>query len=187
MASLRVVPRRRVFYSFHYQPDSWRAGRVRNIGAIEGNRPASDNDWETVKGGGDAAIKRWIDDQMRGRSCTVVLVGSSTANRKWINYEICKSWENNMGLVGIRIHGLEDNNGSTSYQGRNPFDYIKLKPRSETLSLRHKDLSSSYVNCYSPEGSNSRDKYHWIVENLSIVIEKAIKDVSQRKYLMPLS
>ena len=31
---------------------------VRNIGTIEGNRPATDNDWETVKNGGDAAIKR---------------------------------------------------------------------------------------------------------------------------------
>ena len=28
---------RRVFYSFHYQPDNWRAAMVRNIGSIEGN------------------------------------------------------------------------------------------------------------------------------------------------------
>ena len=49
---------RRVFYSFYYKPDNWRAAKVRNIGSIEGNRPATDNDWETVKKGGDAAIKR---------------------------------------------------------------------------------------------------------------------------------
>ena len=42
---------RRVFYSFHYKPDNWRAAQVRNIGAIEGNNPASDNDWEAVKKG----------------------------------------------------------------------------------------------------------------------------------------
>ena len=51
---------RRVFYSFHYKNDNWRAATVRNIGVVEGNSPASDNDWETVKKGGDAAIKRWI-------------------------------------------------------------------------------------------------------------------------------
>ena len=44
----------RVFYSFHYKPDASRASQVRNIGAVEGNQPASDNDWETVTGGGDA-------------------------------------------------------------------------------------------------------------------------------------
>ena len=38
----------RVFYSFHYKPDNWRAAMVRNIGSIEGNRPATDNGWEAV-------------------------------------------------------------------------------------------------------------------------------------------
>ena len=52
--------KRRIFYSFHYKPDHWRAATVRNIGSIEGNKPAADNDWEAVKKGGDVAIKRWI-------------------------------------------------------------------------------------------------------------------------------
>ena len=42
---------RKVFFSFHYQPDNWRVSQVRNIGVIEGNQPAKDNDWETVVGG----------------------------------------------------------------------------------------------------------------------------------------
>lgn len=33
---------RRVFYSFHYVPDNWRVSQVRNIGAIEDNKPAKD-------------------------------------------------------------------------------------------------------------------------------------------------
>lgn len=52
---------RRVFYSFHYQPDVTRVAKLRNIGVIEGNRPCTDNDWETVKRDGDAAIERWIN------------------------------------------------------------------------------------------------------------------------------
>ncbi len=51
---------RRVFYSFHYKPDVMRVSQVRNIGALEANRPATDNDWETVKSGKDPAIKKWI-------------------------------------------------------------------------------------------------------------------------------
>ena len=50
---------------------------------------------------GDVAIKRWIANQMDRRTCTVVLVGTNTANRKWINYEIVKSWDDGMGVVGI--------------------------------------------------------------------------------------
>ena len=64
------------------------------MGMVDGNTPVSDNYWETVKRGGDIAIERWINQQIRGRSCTVILVGSKTAGRKWITYEIKKSWNN---------------------------------------------------------------------------------------------
>lgn len=40
---------RKCFYSFHYEPDNWRASQVREMGALDGNRPATDNDWEEVK------------------------------------------------------------------------------------------------------------------------------------------
>jgi hypothetical protein len=99
---------RNCFYSFHYKPDNARASQVRNIGAIEGNKPASDNDWETVTKGGDEAIKKWIANQMKGTTCAVVLVGTGTANRKWINYEIIKAWDEKLGVVGICIHGLKN-------------------------------------------------------------------------------
>ena len=102
---------RRVFYSFHYVKDNWRASQVRNIGAIEGNEPVKDNDWETVKRGGDKAIEKWINDQLNGRSCTIVLIGNETAGRKWIKYEIEKSWNDGKGLFGIYIHNLKDKDG----------------------------------------------------------------------------
>src|SRR3989344_5555990 len=70
------------------------------------------------------AIKRWIKEQMEYRSCTVVLVGKNTANRKWINYEIIKSWDEGMGVVGIYVHGLKNSDGYISEKGENPFDYI---------------------------------------------------------------
>jgi hypothetical protein len=92
---------RKVFFSFHYLPDAWRASQIRNMGVLEGNPPVSDNQWETIVGGGDAAIERWIDAQMSGRSCAIVLIGSATAGRKWITYEISKAWNDGKGVVGI--------------------------------------------------------------------------------------
>ena len=103
-----MAAKRQVFYSFHYKPDCWRASQVRNIGIVEGNKPAPDNDWEKITHTGDDAIKKWIDDQMEYRSCTIVLVGSNTANRKWINYEIIKSWNERKGVAGICIYGLKN-------------------------------------------------------------------------------
>ena len=112
---------RRVFFSFHYKPDSWRASQVREIGAIEGNALMSDNQWETVTRGGDVAIRRWIDGQLHGKSCAIVLIGAQTAGRKWINYEIRKAWNDGKGLLGIYIHHLLNQDREQSYKGANPF------------------------------------------------------------------
>jgi hypothetical protein len=158
---------RRVFYSFHYKPDATRVSHVRNIGALEGNKPASDNDWEKVVGGGDAAIMKWIAAQMKGRSCTVVLVGERTANRKWINHEIIESWNAGMGVVGIRIHGLKNTDGNIASSGKNPFDHI-------TFGSPNKKLST-VVKCYNPQGTNSKDRYAWIAKHLANAVEEAIK------------
>ena len=59
----------KVFFSFHYKPDNWRASQIRNIGMIEGNSPVADNKWEEIKRGGEQAIKRWIDTQLKGEPC----------------------------------------------------------------------------------------------------------------------
>ena len=139
---------------------------MRNIGVIEGNRPATDNNWESITKGGENAIKRWIADQMRGRSCTVVLVGSQTAGRKWINYEIIKSWNNRKGVVGIHIYGLKNRDGKISQKGMNPFDDIGYGNTGKKLS--------SIVKCYDPRGKNSRERYEWIQTHLSNAVEEAV-------------
>ncbi len=162
-----TTTKRQVFYSFHYKPDCWRAATVRSIGAIEGNKPAPDNDWETIVRGGDEAIKRWIKEQIKYRSCAVVLVGKETANRKWINHEIIESWNAKMGIVGIHIHGLKNQDGYISEKGANPFDYITFNNSGKKLS--------EVVKCYDPSGTNSKERYDWISKYLSAAVEEAIK------------
>jgi len=157
---------RRVFYSFHYKPDNWRASQVRNMGVIEGNRPCSDNDWETITKGGDERIRNWIAEQMDGKSCVVVLIGANTAGRKWINYEIIKGWDDGKGVVGIHIHGLKDKDGNVSTKGNNPFDSIGYGNTGKKLS--------SIVKCYDPQGSNSQERYDWIKKHLANAVEEAI-------------
>jgi len=155
---------RKAFYSFHYKPDNWRVSTVRNLGVIEGNRSVSDNKWEEITSGGDPAIKTWIADQMKGKSCTIVLIGSNTARRKWINYEITKAWNDGRGVVGIYIHNLLDKNGKQSDKGANPFAAL-------TISSQY---MSSIVKAYNPPYTSSKFVYNHIADNIEAWVEEAI-------------
>lgn len=157
---------RRVFYSFHYSPDNWRASQVRNVGVVEGNRPVSDNDWETITRGGDDAIERWIAGQLDGKSCAVVLIGSGTAGRKWITYEISKAWNDGKGVVGVYVHNLKDASGTQSSRGGNPFAYVTMK--------RDGAAMSSIVNAYDPPYSTSTLVYDHIKENIEAWVDEAV-------------
>lgn len=156
---------RRVFYSFDYERDSWRAAIVRNIGVVKGKQPAIDNAWETVYKSEDSAIRQWINDQLSGRSCTVVLIGAETANSRWVLYEIEKSLASRKGLLGIRIHRLLDQNQQESIAGPNPFD---------GLSMPDGRLVTDAVHTYDPPGETSKEVYAHISENLESWVETAI-------------
>ena len=181
---LEAIPKpvkRRVFFSFHYEQDAWRAAQIRNAGTLDGNEPISDNTWEEVKRRDDVALKKWIDDQIRPRSCTVVLIGSHTAGRKWIEYEIKKSWNDRKGLLGIYIHKLLDKNGCPSVQGRNPFDNIPVPTSQRLLPLRS---MSSVVPIYDPRPPSnhlalSKAVYNHIKDNIADWVENAIQTRNQ--------
>ena len=160
-----VAIRRRVFFSFHYKPDNWRAAEVRNMGVVEGNPPASDNDWESVTRGGDTAIRNWINSQMYEKSCSIVLIGSQTAGRKWINYEVEKAWNDGKGLLGIYIHNLKDRLGNQSAKGRNPF--VGFTVGEEKLA--------DIVRAYDPPYKTSTYVYAHIKDNIADWIEDAIR------------
>jgi MTH538 TIR-like domain (DUF1863) len=104
---------------------------------------------------------------MKYRSCTVVLVGKETANRKWINHEIVESWNAGMGVVGIYVHGLKNHEQYITEQGSNPFDFITFGDSGKKLS--------AIVKCYNPQGSNSKERYDWISQYISDAVEEAVK------------
>ncbi len=156
---------RKAFYSFHYKPDNWRASQVRNMGVIEGNTPVSDNDWESITAGGDEKIRKWIDEQISGKSVAIVLIGAATAGRKWINYEIKKAWGDGRGVLGIYIHNLKNRDGEQSSKGNNPFDAFTIDGKS----------MASIVKVYDPPYSTSSYVYDHIKDNLADWVEKAVE------------
>jgi hypothetical protein len=154
---------RKVFTSFHYEADNWRVSQVKYMGKIEGNTIVSSNQWEEVKRGGDRAIQNWIDKELSGKSCTIVFIGAQTAGRKWINYEITKSWNDRKGVLGIHIHNLKDRLERQSIKGQNPFN----------LSVNGRVLST-LVKAYDPPFIDSKDVYNHIQNNIEKWIEEAI-------------
>jgi hypothetical protein len=155
------MPKRQVFYSFHYKNDVMRAQQIRNIGALEGNTPVSPNEWEQVKKLGDNAIKRWIDATMASRSCVIVLIGAETASREFIQYEIKHGWSSQKGVFGIYIHNLKDPQSGTSNKGKNPFDGTRFTKNGVAVK----------IETYDPP---SDDAYNYIARNIESWIERAI-------------
>lgn len=119
---------RKVFFSFHYENDVWRANQVRNSWVTKPDTEAAGftdaADFEEVKKGGDPAIKRWIDNQLSGTSVTVVIIGSDTSNRDYIKYELEQSWKKGNGILGIYIHQCKDRNSKTCEKGSTSFGPI---------------------------------------------------------------
>jgi MTH538 TIR-like domain (DUF1863) len=144
---------RKVFFSFHYERDAWRAAQVRNSNITQSIKGYVDKaEWEEIKRKGDKAIKDWIEAQMKGTSVTVVLIGNETADRKWVKHEIEKSIEKGNGLLGIYIHRLKNKDGEKDERGQNPLDNVyitvdgKLKRASNYFQTYFWDLNDGYNN-----------------------------------------
>ena len=109
---------RSVFYSFHYKNDVSRANVVRNNWVTKGGQLPSGvidhAEFEKVKQKGDKAVKDWIDEQLNGTTATVVLIGSETLSRPYVQYEVQQSYNRGNSIIGVHIHDIKDLNGNTS-------------------------------------------------------------------------
>lgn len=157
---------RNVFFSFHFANDFWRTQQVRNIGSLEGQSIYTPNAWEEVKRKGHDSIERWIDDNLKGKSCVVVLVGAETADRPWVMREIIKGWDAGKGVVGIRINKLLDTDSNPSSVGANPFEKIGHGNSGKKLS--------SIVELITPSGTDGKAVYASIKAGIEGWIEDAI-------------
>lgn len=161
---------RRVFFSFHYDEDIWRVNQIRNIGVTKDwevlpflDKPS----WEAVKRKGEDGVTSWIDRQLIGTGVTVVLIGSQTANRKYVLYEIQESHRRGNGLLGIYIHGLKSKNQQTTFRGRNPFDLFTVQTQG-LLGPTTTRLSSIYPT------------YDWVMNNGYLNIGSWIEIAAQK-------
>ena len=175
------MAKRQVFFSFHYNNDNWRVAQVRNMGVVEDQETFSDNSWEKVRLRSDAAIKNWIDNQLSMRSCVVVLIGSETASRKWVQYEIEQGWKRGKGVVGIYIHNLKDRFGCQDDKGKNPFEDFYIDKAingiwKRTTPLDADSVKMQYVwKAYDSGFYYSENVFNHIKNHIQDWIEEAIE------------
>ena len=160
---------RRAFFSFHYKNDVWRANQVRNSWVTQGKEAAGFIDsaeFEKIKEKGDNAVEDWIDEQLKGTSVTVVLIGSETSNRKYVKYELKESYKKGNGFVGVHIHKLKDKDGNTSSKGETTSGELGKDKNGESVYFYQVANIYDYVD---DDGYNKLGNW----------IEKAAKDVGK--------
>lgn len=130
---------RRVFFSFHYDDvRSFRANVVRNHDRFKGPGEAGFFDWsiwEDARLHGDTRVKRLVDESLQGTTVTCVLIGTDTWKRRWVRYEILKSYERGNKLLGIHINGVRGQDRKVRSLGSNPFNYLGFVISSSGRSL----------------------------------------------------
>jgi len=56
-----------------------------------------------------------------------------TATRRWVSYEIARSYERGNGMLGIHIHSIPNFRKEVDQMGSNPFENVTLRGTGEAL------------------------------------------------------
>lgn len=157
---------RRVFFSFDFDRDAWRAGQVRNSGIITSSKNILEfvdaAEWEAVKRKTNYEIEKWIDQQLANTSVTAVLIGSQTSNSYWVKQELIKSWERGNGILGIYIHKCLDRNRLPDNKGSIEFG----------ISFKISGIGRSFQERFYT--------YDWVDDNGRLLIDSWIEKAAQQ-------
>ncbi|TGN00308.1 TIR domain-containing protein [Leptospira dzoumogneensis] len=138
---------RRTYFAFHYQNDIWRVNQIRKSWITkEDIQDAGFYDaslWEEAKKTSDVGIKRMINSGLGNTSVTAILIGTETSNRRWVRYEIIKSFEKSNGLLGIYIHNQENQEKKKATKGSNPFECLGVKITDKGKKVLFYELKNS--------------------------------------------
>ena len=134
---------RRAFFSFHSQPDVHRAQVVRNSWVTKSDREDAGffdaSVFESKKRTSDDALKRFLVDGMKGSSVTCVLTGNQTASRRWVRFEILRSFLDGRGLLNVAVHGIANLQKQTAVAGSNPLSHLGAEVKNDTLFFKEHD------------------------------------------------
>ena len=150
---------RAVYFAFDYEDvKAFRANVVRNSWVMSKYKFKDSSIWEESQGKGVNKIKELIDNSLIGTSVTCALIGSDTYNRRYVRYEIVKSFSSKKGLLGIGINWIKDKNKSIKFwPGKNPFEYLRLTVSEDGRVINFFEYCNGWIKYKDlPEIKNSQ-------------------------------
>ncbi len=95
---------------------------------------------------------------MNRTSVTSVLIGNDTADRRWVKYEIVKSFDRGNGILGIHLNRIRGREQYICARGLNPLDRLALHITDDGRKIRFYELINRSWSVYSdlPEINNKK-------------------------------
>jgi len=149
----------KLYFAFHQQNDACRVQKLlRECSAtlkdhnarVAGLYDASA--WRDAEKTGALAVKRMIKMELVESDVTVFLLGAKTFKRRWVIYELHKSWEWESGIIGVYIHQIENRRGKTSKKGKNILNCFTVKREGKKIAMD--DLYPTY-DWVTDDGKNN--------------------------------
>ena len=100
-----LIPTRpRIFVSYHHGGDQWFYKEFSRV-FHDQYEAIEDRSLDRAKDSDDPDYVRWAiaNKDIKGTSCTIVLCGAQTYQRKYVDWEIKATLDDQHGLIGIRL------------------------------------------------------------------------------------
>jgi len=162
---------RYVFFSFAYDDvKNFKVNVVRHSWLLNHSEETFTDGsiWEKEKTKGATTIMHLIDRGMNKTSVTAVLIGEETANRRWVNYEIVKSFVKGNGILGININRIRGKHQAISARGLNPLDRLAFQVSENGKIIRFYELINRKWVVYSdlPKINNKKSNTLYFEDNI---------------------
>lgn len=131
------------FFSFCYEDvKNFKVNVVRNSWLLNHSADSfiDGSIWEKEKSKGPTVIKNLIETGLKKTSVTTVLIGDQTADRRWVKYEIVKSFEKGNGILAIHINRIRGKEQAISARGLNPLDRLAFQISENGKKIRFYEL-----------------------------------------------
>ncbi len=95
---------------------------------------------------------------MHQTSVTTILIGTNTASRRWVKYEIIKSFERGNGILAIHLNRIRDKFQNTSSKWLNPLDRLGFQISDDGKKIRFYELVNGKWKLFTdlPEINNKK-------------------------------
>lgn len=160
---------RGVYFSFHYDDViGFRVNVVRQSRALKnlGHETTfiDRSLWEEARKKSANALIKVIDEGMKGSGVTAVLIGPKTYERRWVRYEIVKSFAEGKGVLPVHINRIRGQDKKIVGKGKNPLDYLKLsisEDGTEILFFQLKNRKWVPFKDFPSIGNRKKNSFHF--------------------------